>query len=955
MLLLGSAALHAQINTGTVFGSVTDPQGRLVPSCAITIRSTDLAQTRTVASDAHGRFAVTGLPPGAYTVEAKANGLAVPRPVRLTVTLGASTQLSLKLEVARVRQRTTVTARGNTSEGNTLAPPVNQTEAAVSSFLSGNQVTYLPLRDRDISQYDSLALNTHEDAGQTGVSLDGQRPNALATQVDGVDFTNPLLGGARGQAERGFLLPQTVVREFQIVTSGLTSETGGSSAGLVNVATKEGSGKFHGEGFYTLRPATLSSPDAFGNSLTNFASTFGGSFGGPILFAQPLGTVGAKDHSFFYAGYEQDWLNTPAMFQIAPQAPGTTLPTSFAGQQTQILGRQTPLAFSGRVDQILNAKQTLNLEFTANRVRGQNATDGFSRTLAAPSMSSSISGQSFFARAGLTSLLSPRLVNQAVVAWSSDHRNQTPNSVAPELFINGFGSFGGDALGSDLYSARQVQANDSATLVRGSSIFAFGGSFALQPAYEQREANVNARFDYDSLAAFIADAPRRFQQTFITGDTRYQATVNQLSLYAHAHFDVGPHLAMTAGLRWAAQFNPQLPVASLAGSGRSLAQTPIPDDLSQWQPRLGLAWNPRPKTVVRVSAGLYDAASPATFFHRPVTDRGAQTVTLDSDFDAQLLAQTGALVGVPRALSAVPAGVTTPSALVIGLAPNFRNPASAQAAATLEQTLSPKFTLRAGYLHESTWHLERKLDENLFAPTTSAAGLPVFPAARPIAGVGRFLVEQASAHSTYNAGTLSLAAQLTRRTSFTVNYTYAHTQDDDSSDDPYALDSALNPFNPATERAPSNLDQRHTLAVSSIFNLPLGFKFNPALLVHSGSPYTALIGLDTQNDANDFNDRALVNGVESGRNAFRGPAFSDTDLRFVKDFTLKGEGHHLDLFMDVFNLFGSPNKSFGADQVSLFGNAAAPVYSAGQPLFAPAAASLGGPREIQFTARLVAF
>jgi hypothetical protein len=939
LTLLPALAAHAQANTGTVFGTATDPAGKLLPGCTVTIRSTDLASARTAVADAHGRFGMTGLVPGAYTVEAKCNGLAARRPVRLTVTLGASTELALKLEVARVRQGTTVTARGNTSEGNTLAPPVNQTEASVSSFLSGNNVTYLPLHDRDISQYEQLASNTHEAGESSGVSVDGQRPNALYTQVDGVDYTNPLLGGARGESERGFLLPQTTVREVQTVTSGLSAETGQTSAGLINVATKEGSNKFHGEGFYTLRPGPASSADAFGNSLDNFASTFGGSYGGPIR----------KDKAFFYAGYEQDWLHTPSFFQFAPEA--TAIPTALAALQQAVPGDATPLAFEGRLDAVLNPGNTFNLELGANRIRIQNLTAGSSRTLEALTHSASLSGQSFFTRAGLTTVLSPRAVNQAVVAWSSDHRGQTPNSTAPELFINGVGVLGGDSLGAHLYTARRTQLTDSISLIRGKNLFEFGGGAAIDPAYEQREANLNARFDYNSLANFEANQPRRFQQTILTGDTRYQATVAQLALYANAHVELTPHLAMTAGLRWEAQVNPRP-----AHPNTALAATKsLPSDVAEWQPRLGFAWNPAAKTVVRVSTGLYTAATPATYFHRAFADSGTQTVTLDSYFDPQLLALAGGLTATPHALATVPTGISTPEAAVLGISPNFRNPRSLQTAIALDQTISPKLTLRAGYLHESTWHLEREIDENLNPPTVNAAGLPIFPATRPITGVGRLLVEQSTAHSTYDSLTLTGIAQITRRSSFTVNYTLAHTRDDDSNLGPFSIDSALNPFNLAAERADSNLDQRQTLAISSVFNLPVGFKFNPVFLVHSGLPYTAITGFDTQGDANDFNDRAMINGQESARNALRQPAFSDTDFRFVKDITLKGEGHHLDLFVDVFNVFGSPNRNFGAEQVSFYGNSAFPVYSAGQPLFAPGAASVGGPREIQFTARLVAF
>jgi hypothetical protein len=91
------------------------------------------------------------------------------------------------------------------------------------------------------------------------------------------------------------------------------------------------------------------------------------------------------------------------------------------------------------------------------------------------------------------------------------------------------------------------------------------------------------------------------------------------------------------------------------------------------------------------------------------------------------------------------------------------------------------------------------------------------------------------------------------------------------------------------------------------------------------------------------------------RNIYRQPGFANLDLRVVKDFTLKGEGHHLDLFMDFFNLTGASNLRFASQGISLFGNASSPVYSAGMPLFAPGVTRLGGPSEIQFTVRLVGF
>ena len=72
--------------------------------------------------------------------------------------------------------------------------------------------------------------------------------------------------------------------------------------------------------------------------------------------------------------------------------------------------------------------------------------------------------------------------------------------------------------------------------------------------------------------------------------------------------------------------------------------------------------------------------------------------------------------------------------------------------------------------------------------------------------------------------------------------------------------STLNPFDLAAEGAYSSFDVRNSFNLSAITNLPWGLKFNPVLVARSGLPYYPVIGFDTQFDANDWNDRAILNG-----------------------------------------------------------------------------------------------
>lgn len=939
--ILPVASAQSAAANGTLSGTVVDPQGSVVAGAQVTIRNTDLAFTRTITTDEGGNFTLPALPAGAYTVQVNATGFTLKRPPRIQMGVGSSVRITLKLDLAATRQEVTVTGRGATVEGNTTAPSVNKDDPAASNTIAGLTVTYLPNRNRDFSQFGQLAAGVVPDTNSSGLVIAGQRANAVKEAVDGGDFNDPLQGGQRGAQDGAFFFPQTVVREFQIVHAGAGSEVGETNAGFVNVVTKSGSNKFHGEGFYIGRPSWLTSEDTFGHSLDNVQNEFGGSFGGPIR----------KNRIFYYLGGEQDYLHVPYWTQFQQQAPGIVVPAFLSNLQHQIVATTSPTALFARTDFLLNSTNTLNLQANYNHIRAAGLNEGSTRTLAAQNHSGSLSGNSIWVRGTLATVFSPAMVNQLLAQWTRDTRNRLPNDNSPEIFINGFGVLGGNSLLPDRFTSDSRQISDDISISNGGKLLRVGAAFAYDPARQFREANLNGRFDFNSLADFLADAPRRYRQTFAGADALYRGVVRQLGVYISGKLPLRPDLTITGGLRWDGQWNPQ-PTNPNPAIPQS---TFIPDDLGQWQPRLGIAWNPASNTVVRLSSGLYDAPTPGAVFQRVFTDNGLNTVIADSFFDPAILPLVAAPGFAFHALPAVPPGLTTPAALVVGVSPDFHNPRSFQFSGSVEQQLNRKLTVSAGYLRNSTWDLQQRLDRNLNSPTLNANGLPVFPALRPVPSVGQLLVNESNAHSSYDSFLLTANLQLPRRSQLMVNYTLSRTRDNDSSFGPFGMDSTLNPFNLAAERAYSSQDVRNNFNLSGVINLLWGLKVNPIIVARSGQPYTPVVGFDLQNDANDLNDRAIIHSLVAPRNVLRQPAFFNFDLRFVKDITLKGEGHHLDLFMDIFNITGAANRNFGPDATSFFGTPSSPVFTAGQPLFAPDTTRFGGARQVQFTARIVAF
>ena len=210
-------------------------------------------------------------------------------------------------------------------------------------------------------------------------------------------------------------------------------------------------------------------------------------------------------------------------------------------------------------------------------------------------------------------------------------------------------------------------------------------------------------------------------------------------------------------------------------------------------------------------------------------------------------------------------------------------------------------------------------------------------------------MNESTALSDYHALVLTLSERAGRL--FTqVNYTLASNKDDDSNERNFSRQVTLDVFAPGSEYTWSKQDVRHNVNVSTVLDVKGGWTIGAIMIARSGLPYTAVIGSDQQGDANDDNDRAVINGRVSDRNAFRQPSFFNLDLRLMK--TRRVGRARVDVMAELFNATRAANRTFGNDAISVYGTAAAPVATAGIPLFAPSTARFGGPRQLQLGARI---
>ena len=964
MALTGYVA-RAQSESGSaaIEGTVTAPDGRVVANAALTIRSLETGYLRSLVTSERGKYVASVLPVGSYTVEVRANGFGVVRREAVQLSVGQTERIDLMLPLATVREEVVVTADGAV---------VDPEESAAGTTIDKRAVTDLPIRGRNFTDLIQLTPGIIQESDRKGLVIAGQRSINSNISIDGADFNDALQGNQRGGNDAIFTFPQTAIREFQVVRSGASAEVGRTGGGFVNAVTKSGSNELHGEAFYLNRNPDLTSPDAFNNKGNNHQNQFGGSIGGPLR----------PNRAFFFFGFEQNFLRIPYFVRFGTPAAGLKVPDSILGLQGEHESSNNPTAFFGRTDFILSSSQTLNVQYTYSRFRGDNfgaLADGTTLTdnFAATNYGAAASSNGL--KTSLVSVLSPTMVNELRAQVATDRRREDPNTTGPEIRVDNFGRFGNSGSRPRRYETLRYQFSDNLSLNAGAHRLRFGVDYNRNDFKAQRQSDFLGQWRFSSLADFLNAVPRRLTQTVVIDPSLIVAegTQNELAAFIQDRVKLTSSITLTAGLRWEGQWNPQPPRPNTA-----LPMTTfIPNDLAMWQPRLGLAWDAgnKGRTILRLSAGIYDSRTPATLFHRVFTNNNL--VTKDYSFDERsggcrtaldaaipdncVFRGPGAIVRYPNILTAIP---VLPSGIgnrvqtrAFGFQPDFRNPRTFQTSANLDHRLGNDLTLSIGYLHSSAWSLQRRVDRNLGAPVIDAAtGYPRFTNPRPNPAIGIFSVNESSAHASYDALVINLQRRFARRYLFGANYTYSHNRDDDSNERNFSRETTLNPFDLKAEAGPSKQDVRHNFNINGLVDLGAGFTISAIVITRSGFPYTAMVGDDIQGDANPDNDRAVIGGRVVGRNSFRQPNFFNLDLRILKSFRIR-ESLAVALTVEAFNLTRASNKNFGVDGISLFGNSGnglatiAPPTSfplQGEPFTAPSTARFGGPRQLQIGARI---
>jgi carboxypeptidase family protein/TonB-dependent receptor-like protein len=307
LLCAGRAFGQAQAITATLSGTVFDQSGQVVDGARVTISNAEQGIFRSFSTGTTGNYSFTLLPAAMYSLDVEAPGFKHYKQEGITLGAGQVAEQKIVLTIGAVTERIEVSSE---------APLLNVDNANISSDVSAQQVTDLPLNLRNVislATLNSSVSNAAEEQVVGAPGISGSADQDISFLNFGGTFFDTAMYLLDGTWDTrldwgGVVYVPAVddVQEFKIQTNAFTAQYGFSSGNVINVVTKSGSNAFHGDAYEFYRNSDVDARYFFNNGAQpNFdRNQFGGTIGGPIR----------KNKTFFFGYYEGLRQATPATY-----------------------------------------------------------------------------------------------------------------------------------------------------------------------------------------------------------------------------------------------------------------------------------------------------------------------------------------------------------------------------------------------------------------------------------------------------------------------------------------------------------------------------------------------------------------------------------------------------------------------------------------------------------------
>ena len=943
--LLLAMPVHSFAQEATLTGTVTDSTGAVLPGVTIVAVNAATGNRFEAVTDERGIYRIPARV-GAYVITAELSGFGTVSRSGVQLLVGQVVAINLQMAPSTLQETVTVTAE---------APLLNVSTSSLGGNVDPRQVQELPVNGRNWMALALLAPGSRTSSTNAVTPLpdrNGGEQREFQLNIDGQQVSADI--GTGGQPKYN----QDSIAEFQFISNRFDATMGRSTGVQVQAITKSGTNKLSGLFRTNFRSDKFNAPNPVLNrKIPQDNQQYSATLGGPVI----------KDRLHYFGNFEYEReptsvaFNTPyPAFNVQRQGTNTQKKGGIRADfqvspQMRLMGKYStgrqwqPYNLSGVTTQYPAAVGT-------NREYNNEYLGSFTQVLSNRAVNEIRVGDAEFG-----------LANANYTTWSKHWQALNGiNTGSPRITFTGFAiggnqfyprhqdqwvysgrddfTFSYDAhgrhdlrLGGEFLYRKQIQANCRQCM---GTINATGVANGLaRPTDAQLQAWFPDPFNADTWNLAAISPWVRFYQIGV-GDFNVWLRSQKIASWAQDDWRLTDKLTLNLGLRYDAELNAfanKIEVAPWQAAGR-------PNDLTNFQPRVGFAYQLTDRTVVRGGSGLYygDAIGADQSFATGngqvvVVQYDNPTVGAPSNFAVDPTAGSG-LPTYAQALNLFcysPAQAAnyaawkargyagTPACLRRSLqeftAPHdyLHLPRTFQSSIGMERQFGSVMVVTADYVFYKGDHEKDVLDNvNLTFDPNTGANIPVTNIASLIDPAwGVVSMNTHMARSQYSGLQTAVTKRFSNRWQASATYTLSWFWNAQSP--PF---SGLKPVPFAVgpdfgnDWSLADNDQRHRAVFNGIWQVGKGFQVSGLHYLGAGIRQSTNYGGNLRNAGGNFDQRLRPNGTLVPRNSLIKPADNRTDIRLQQRLPLPTVS--IDLIAEVFNVFNRPNWSIGTQESS---------------------------------------
>ena len=505
--LLSASFAMSQAPAASVFGTVSDPSGALVPSATVVLANGS-GFSKSVKSGANGAFSFSQLQAGSYSLTVKAPGFA-----------------PFSLEGIQVAGGQTIT------QNVTLQMPVEQQQVQVEG--------------------DAAGVSTSPDSNAGAIVIKGKDLDALSDDPDELQnelnaLAGPSAGPNGGQIyidgfTGGQLPPKSSIREIRINQNPFSAQYDKLGYGRIEILTKPGTEKLHGMLMINGNDSTFNSLNTFVTSEPPYYSTF--------MTGNVSGALN-KTSSWFASIFRRDNESNSIINAELLNSGGSAYDYTAA-----VANPQSRLDVSPRFDFQLGANNTLTVRYMFDRQ--VETGDGVSG-LSLQSQAYNVSNHENTLQLSDTQMLSANMINETRFQYMGDRDSQVAQNNDPTISVQGAFTGGGNSTGTVRDNQDHYEMQNNTMVTKGAHAINFGGRLRVTHDSSYSNSGFNGTYTYSCLTttatcsqSYAANAPSKYSVT--TGNAALSVNYFDLGMYFQDDYKARSNLTLSYGLRYETQ------------------------------------------------------------------------------------------------------------------------------------------------------------------------------------------------------------------------------------------------------------------------------------------------------------------------------------------------------------------------------------------------------------------